>query len=250
MLRKGGSNWVDGEKFFNRTAELEVIDERVRDGIHTLLTAQRRMGKTSLVRELLRRLALEADFETIFVDLEATATAADAILELVVQSRAAQGSWGKIKSIFENFLKGVADRVDAVEVSQLRVELHAGINAGNWQQKGDGVFAALAQNDRQNDRRLVLAIDELPILVDKLLKEGSDHVTPGGKKAAEEFLGWLRKNAQQHKNRISMILSGSVGLEPILQKVDLSAYANVYSPYDLKPWSEHTAAACLGELVS
>ena len=54
-LRKAGGNWVDGDRFFNRDAELEALTERVKDGTHTLLTAQRRMGKTSLVRELLRR---------------------------------------------------------------------------------------------------------------------------------------------------------------------------------------------------
>ena len=35
---------------------MEALEEQVRDGAHTLLTAQRRMGKTSLVRALLRRL--------------------------------------------------------------------------------------------------------------------------------------------------------------------------------------------------
>ena len=55
-LRKAGSNWVEGDRFFDRDAEIEALAERVRDGTHTLLTAQRRMGKTSLVRELLRRL--------------------------------------------------------------------------------------------------------------------------------------------------------------------------------------------------
>ena len=51
-MRKAGGNWVVGDGFFNRGAEIESLTERVRDGIHTLLTAQRRMGKTSLVREL------------------------------------------------------------------------------------------------------------------------------------------------------------------------------------------------------
>ena len=53
-LRKAGANWVDGDRFFNREVELEMLAERARDGIHTLLTAPRRMGKTSLVRESLR----------------------------------------------------------------------------------------------------------------------------------------------------------------------------------------------------
>ena len=50
-LKKAGGNWVDGENFFNREAELEALIERIREGRHTLLTAQRRMGKTSLIRE-------------------------------------------------------------------------------------------------------------------------------------------------------------------------------------------------------
>ena len=85
-LQKAGGNWVQGNSFYNRETELEALKERVRDGNHTLLTAQRRMGKTSLVRELLRQLAVENKFETIFVDLEAANTPQDAITEIAIQS--------------------------------------------------------------------------------------------------------------------------------------------------------------------
>ena len=77
-LRKAGSNWVEGESFFDREVELESLMERIQDGNHTLLTAQRRMGKTSLVRELLSRLDERGEYETIFVDLEAAEDAGDA----------------------------------------------------------------------------------------------------------------------------------------------------------------------------
>ena len=64
-LRKAGANWVDGDRFFDREPELQALTERVHDGVHTLLTAQRRMGKTSLTRELLRRLSGTGEFETL-----------------------------------------------------------------------------------------------------------------------------------------------------------------------------------------
>ena len=64
------SNWVDGDRFFDREAELQLLRERVGNGTHTLLTAQRRMGKTSLVRELLRRLDEDGEMATVFVDWE------------------------------------------------------------------------------------------------------------------------------------------------------------------------------------
>ena len=244
-LRKAGGNWVDGDRFFDRDAELEALTERVQDGVHTLLTAQRRMGKTSLVRELLRRLKDEGCFETIFVDLEDALTPADAISEIGVQSRSVQGVQRKLKSWLANTLREAVDRVDTLAVSEVQVKLRAGIDAGNWRQKGDEVFAALAENDRP----VVLAIDELPILVNRLLKGDDYRITPERRQAVDEFLSWLRKNGQEHQRRVCLILSGSVGLEPILQQAGLSAHANIFSPFDLKPWDEETASACLAALA-
>ena len=243
-LRKAGANWVEGDRFFDRDAELEALTERVRDGIHTLLTAQRRMGKTSLVRELQRRLCEEGRFETIFVDLEDARTPADAIAEVAAQSRSAQSVWRRIVPGFANVLRGVSDRVDTLAISEVRIKLRAGVDTGNWRQKGDGIFAALAENERP----VVLAIDELPILVNRMLKGHDYRITPEGRQSADEFLSWLRKNVQTHQGRVCLILSGSVSLEPVLRQAGLSAHANVFSPFDLKPWSEQTALACLAAL--
>ncbi len=116
---------------------------------------------------------------------------------------------------------------------------------GNWQRRGDEVFAALAGNERP----VVLAIDELPILVDRLLRGSEGSVATEGVRAADAFLSWLRKNGQTHRDRVIVVLSGSVGLEPILRRAGLSAQANIFSPYDLKPWDGETAVACLGALA-
>ena len=61
------------------------------------------MGKTSLVRELLRRLKDEGRFETIIVDLEGASTPADAVAEIGFQSRSAQGVWDRIRFLFANW---------------------------------------------------------------------------------------------------------------------------------------------------
>ncbi len=162
-LRKAGANWVDGDRFFDRELELESLRERVQDGTHTLLTAQRRMGKTSLVRELLRRLEDEGEFETLFVDLEGADNAADAVAEIAIQARSLQAAWNRIKSGFANIFKGMRDRIEEVAAYDLKVKLRSGIDAGNWIQRGDQIFAALAESEKP----VVLAIDELPILINR-----------------------------------------------------------------------------------
>ena len=245
MIRKGGSNWVDGENFFDRETELEALEERVREGTHTLLTAQRRMGKTSLVRELQRSLSGTGEFEVVFVDLEAAADPADAIAEIGIQVKPVRTAWNRIITDFANILGNSFGRIEELSVADLKVKLRAGIDAGNWPQRGDAIFAALADSDR----RVVLAIDELPILVNRLLRGETGRMTPDGKREADAFLSWLRKLGQAHRDRVTLILSGSVRLEPLLKEAGLSAQVNIFSPYDLKPWSKETADSCLEALA-
>ena len=245
MIRKGGSNWVDGDNFFDREKDLVALEERVREGTHTLLAAQRRMGKTSLVRELQRRLAETGEFEVVFVDLEAAANSADAIAEIGVQTKPVRAAWDRIKTNFSNLVRSAGDRIEELSLADLKVKLRAGIDAGNWPQRGDAIFAALAESGRP----VVLAIDELPILVNRLLKDETGRMTPEGKREADAFLSWLRKMGQSHRDRVTLILSGSVSLEPLLEQAGLSAQANILSPYDLNPWSEETAVSCLKALA-
>ena len=219
--------------------------ERVEDGAHTLVTAQRRMGKTSLVRELLRRLGERGDFETVFVDLEDASTAADAVVEIAAESLHAQGLWTRVKNWARKSSTATVDRLDELEVSELRVKLRAGIDAGRWRTQGDALFASLAKCEKP----VVLAIDELPILVNRLLKGHDYQITPERRQDTDSFLSWLRKNGQAHRGRIRLVVSGSVGLEPILEQAELSAHANIFAPFELRPWDEDTAVACLGELA-
>lgn len=137
MLRKAGGNRVDGDRFFDRTAELDALAERCRERTHTLLTAQRRMGKTSLVRELLRRFKATGEFETLFVNLEDSLTAADAIAEIGTESTRIQSVWERIRTRFANQFRDIAARVESLEGYDLKVKLRAGIDSGNWRQGGD-----------------------------------------------------------------------------------------------------------------
>ena len=51
-MRSSTGRWVSGSDFFNRERELQILEMRIRDRNHVLLTGQRRMGKTSIAQEL------------------------------------------------------------------------------------------------------------------------------------------------------------------------------------------------------
>ena len=69
-MKSSTGRWVSGDDFFDRKGELELLETRVRDGNHMVMTGQRRMGKTSILRELGRRLELRS-WVFLFADVEA-----------------------------------------------------------------------------------------------------------------------------------------------------------------------------------
>jgi hypothetical protein len=64
------------------------------------------------------------------------------------------------------------------------------------------------------------------------------------------FLSWLRDNSVRHQGKIRIVLSGSIGLEPILRQGRLSATMNNFEPFELKPWDEATACGCVEALAA
>ncbi len=244
-LRKGGGNWVAGDRFFDREVEIEALEERVEDRIHTLVTAQRRMGKTSLVRKLLRRLDELGDFTTVFVDVEDAATAADVVVEIAAESGKALGLGSRLKDWIAKLTNTTISHIDEFGLGEFKVKLRERIDAGSWRPHGNKVFASLAASGKP----VVLAIDEFSIMVSRLLKGHDYEITTERRRDADEFLSWFRKIGQEHRGRITLVVSGSVGLEPILEQAELSAHANIFEPFDLKPWDEQTAIACLRELA-
>ena len=244
-MRKAGGNWVDGDRFFDRELEVEALSERILDGAHTLLTAQRRMGKTSLVRETLRRLAAAHQITPLFADLEDARDPQDAVAEIAAQTTTAQSLWHRASRGFANILQNTSEYLEEVGIGEVKAKLRGGIDRGTWKQKGNGLFAALDGDQRP----VVIAIDELSILINRLLK-GHDYVlTPERIQAADEFLSWLRRMAQEHRN-IRLVISGSISLEPVIRQAGLSAHANVFSRFELEPWSEATASTCIAELAA
>ena len=246
MLKKSGGNWVDGDRFFNRENDITALREHVHNGTHTLLTAQRRMGKTSLVRELLRGLDGSPGIKTCFVDLEDARDPADAIVEISLGSRPLRSIPQKVVEFPGALFGRLKNFQVGAQYEEMRFQVRADIHGGNWKKKGDRLLKHLTGSSD----RVVLAIDELPLLINRILNARNDPVEPENIAAADEFLSWLRRNAQEHHGRLCLIVSGSVGIAPILKRVGLSAAMNVFSLYELKPWSRSTASECLGALAA
>ena len=242
-MKKAYGNWVTGDRFWDRKEDIELLIEKIDDGAQILLVAQRRMGKTSLMKEVERK--LNNRYFCFFVDLQKASSAEDAIVEMSLVLKQDSSFWGKIKDLFANALNRVADSIEELNLGEIGIKLRAGLTSGNWSEKGDSLFSILAEAEKP----VLLLIDEAPLMVNRLLKGEDFKITQERKAKVDEFMSWLRKNSIAYQGKIRIILSGSIGFEPILRQAGLSATINNFLPFDLKPWDEAAAIGCLQALA-
>ena len=136
-LKMAIGNWVDGERFWGRESDLEIFIARIEAGAHQLLSAQRRMGKTSLMKETARR--LQNRYLCLFVDLQKCSTAADAVVEMSLAVRPHRTVWGKLGGIFTGLAGRFREDVEQVSLGEIGISLRADL-VGEWQRKGDQLF--------------------------------------------------------------------------------------------------------------
>jgi len=242
-MKRTYGNVATGDRFWDRKADLALLIQRIDDGQHVLLVAQRRMGKTSLMKEAMAR--LKDRYTCLFIDLQKAASSADVIVELSLATRPFKSLWDKSKDVFSNILSRLSESIEEVSVNELGVKLRAGLTNANWAEKGDQLFAILATSEKP----VFLCVDEISIFLNRILKDDEGTVTSDGRREVEQFMSWLRENSIRHQGSVRMILSGSIGLEPVLNQAGLSATVNTFGPFELNPWDVETAQGCLDALA-
>jgi AAA+ ATPase superfamily predicted ATPase len=164
-LRLGVGNWVDGERFYNRDRELELLMNILSDGDSVSIVAQRRIGKTSLMREAASRMG--SKIIALHVDLQKAQTPEDAIVELSVAAQAYEGLGRKAISIISGVVENTLGRIESIKTTVLSVTLRSNLSEENWQRKGDDLFQMLADVAEQQGRLVVIFFDEVPILLNR-----------------------------------------------------------------------------------
>jgi hypothetical protein len=118
------------------------------------------------------------------------------------------------------------------------------LNGTNWRQKGDELIAVLSATAENEGMPVVIFLDEVPILVNRILK-GTEGQFEDRKLIVDNFMSWLRDNALRHKHNVVFVITGSIGLEPVLRSAGLSGTLNAYHAFELGPWKDEIAEACL-----
>lgn len=227
--------WVSGADFVGREPELALLADMVGNGNHVLLSGQRRMGKTSILRELGRRLESK-DWKCFFADVEAAASEEDFIVEIA--SAVGRAGWSPYR-VFPWLRNWLGKSFEEIGAHKFRAKLRADLTAGNWRRVGKVVLESCAKRKQPG----LLLVDELPIFLKRILREEN------GVQRVDVFLSWLRATLGGIDGSLVVIISGSIGLQPLVRRLGMTNRINYLTPYRVGPWNRVNSIKCFEQLA-
>lgn len=224
LVNTVGNPVADDDSFWGRQDDLERLDHLLNAGNHLLVTAPRRAGKTSLLRRSMR---VHATRTYAFADLQQAQDAEDVIAEII---RAVRGASPK---------RWFGSSLPPDDGATLRNTI-----AGDWRSYGTQAFSALAQLSKEKPAALLLDEVALPVL--RMMANVAEST---GRGRVDQLFSFLRQMAQQHAGKVAVVLTSSIGIIPVLSRLNLIGSVNNFTRFDIRPWSEEEALGCLEALA-
>ncbi|MEZ0483545.1 AAA family ATPase [Fibrella aquatica] len=227
---------VEGEDFFGREVELITAWELLEAENHLLISAPRRVGKTSLVRHLVKDAEVRG-WKALFVNVEGEDSEIGFVRQLV-EGLKEQKNWiGKAK---DSTVKAVTNLLQSLEVEVKADDI--GSVKVNWSQtKATDLKVQLAELLRQMGDGLIV-IDELPVMLNRMAN------AENGKSRTESFLHWLRAFRQLPGIQVRWVFCGSIGLDSFTERLGVVKTINDLYDFPLGAFSSTTADLFLDEL--
>ena len=197
--------WVQEKEFWNREKEVQRFIELMDEGENLLIVAPRRIGKTSLLKESIRQIGLRNKDYPLFLDVQDCKKPEDIIVALSMATKQYKNLWDKTKEVFQAFVENVLNRIDTVGNDELSIKFREGV-MGDWQAKGEQLLSRMAKADRP----VILVIDELPIMVNRLLRSDKNEISDQSRQDTDIFLSWLRQQMGCHQSKIRWVICGSI----------------------------------------
>ena len=235
---------VEGINFFGRAAETaHLVSILEHDDI--LLLGPRRIGKTSIARAVMAQVrdmgwrALEISVASC-LDERAFLEKLDAALTPELTS---PGS--KISSAVAGAIGAAVNRIKSIKVAgTVGLELNSAATEEDWTQIGTEVLRLIGQTEQ----RWLIYVDELPIMLFNIIQ--NDPTT--GVQRVRRFLDWFRNDvrAQPGAQMVRWLISGSVGLDTLVQQHGMADTINSLNHQSLAAFKDTVAINLLRQLAT
>jgi uncharacterized protein len=215
---------VEGGDFFDRPEILSRLHRLLENQSNVLLTAPRRVGKTSVILRLCEQ-CRQQGWKAVFFNVEGCGDELAFAEKLVSELHRAD--------LNPDAMTRMALGFQRIRAALKGMKFGAGIDVEMGDPEdpecgtlGRAIESALRKVD-EDGQMVLIAIDELPELLLTLSKQ--DH----GSLRVERLLHWLRELRQTYRRRIRWVFLGSIGLDGFVEGRNLGKTINDLTPASL-----------------
>lgn len=208
---------VEGEDFVGREKELRLAN-RLLDKKHSLLlSAPRRIGKSSLAKRLIEEKKKQG-WKCVYIDLEETMTE-EGFLRSIIDAFKNNGIWKQFTEGMSKSMAAVLDRIEKVSVGPID------FNIGKKEVHED-LYKNLKELIKHEEDTFIV-IDELTLFLSILYKSNN------GTAKVSFILNWLRSLRQVSQTHVRWLFCGSVGLRNFTSAMNLGYTINDLTEFRL-----------------
>jgi hypothetical protein len=237
---------VEGQDFFGRESIVARLQEILAND-DILLLGPRRIGKTSAARAVMKKVRA-AGWRAIEINVASCVDERGFLAKLETALKPELSSLtARTAGAVGDALAAIGRRIKSVKIplpgaGSFGVELGEG-GAEDWTQVACDVLQLIAQMEE----RWLIYVDELPILLFNMIR--NDPLT--GVQRVRRFLDWFRNDvrALPDARKLRWLISGSVGLDTLVQEHGMADTINSLNHQGLEPFSTEVAVAMLVELA-
>ncbi len=230
---------VEHDDFFDRPRDLARLQRELANGGNVLLTAPRRVGKTSLVLRL-RELERQAGRCAVFINVEGCHDEL-AFSEKLVDGLSESGLHPEPLGRVSLALRKVRQTLPGLKIGAAGVDMTMAAEDPDHSTLGRAV-ESIFRKIESGGKPVLLAIDEMPELLLALGRD--DH----GTERVSRLLHWLRALRQTYRKKVQWIFLGSIGLDSFVDDRNLRKAINDLTPLNLEALDSEEADTFLSLL--
>ncbi len=227
---------VEGDNFFGREKELEYAWKHIQKGNSLILSAPRRVGKSSLAKKILKE-AKESGWNTLEINLEEIKSE-EGFVKIFLEKLTNQSWWGKFK---DESGKKISQILESIKPS---LEYEGAKATLEWKSNKNDVYEKL-KTLLDHEKETLIMVDELTVLLSSFI----DNDIENGKKNVEFFLNWLRSFRQVSETKIRWVFCSSIGIDNFTSQHNLSYTFNDVNPYPIGEFKREKGKELLNELA-
>jgi AAA+ ATPase superfamily predicted ATPase len=220
---------AEGSDFYGRKREIARALVKLKNGNSLLLSAPRRVGKTSFAKKMIEELEKEG-WTGYFMNLESITDESGFINKFIDLLYSKGDGWSKGFHSFMEWAKGIKIDYGNVSLNSSRK-----INVDDFRREVKKLI------DDPENGHVIFVFDEVAVFLRRLEEQGKTNV--------ESFLSWMRSLRQECRGKNCWIFCSSNNIENYLSANDLNASMNDVLEFELAEIPKDEAIGLIRELA-